>query len=286
MEGQFRQMTSRIEKLSLEHRNSRDEWNSRTVENRTRRDQIGGKKREIFDEIQRQRGIRDEGNEDVKSAKKERNVFNEEVAKAKEQLQELHGGDSNQKHKGPNIHGLKRKLNEMERDYERGKFGGDKKEKEAIAAMRELDREIKKLDSIQVEDTDLSKALQARREAVDKQEVAHQKVVDAVERAQAAHELMHELRKEIDRLTELHEEAHQGFVDSKLHADSEHRRYIIAMRILYGIRYLFDAKEARKAGREQTRVEARVEVQDLMSKLMSGETLSTDELMGIHRDGD
>ena len=285
MEEEFRQSRSRIQKLVSEHRTRRDEWNSCTVENRTRRDKIGGKKREMFDEIQRQREIRDEGNESVKSAKSERDEGNLAVAKAKERLQELRGDESNQKRQGPNIAELRRKLDEMERDYEIGRFGGGKKEKEAIDAMRELDRQIKKLASMQADDTDLGRALQARQEAVDEQEVAHQKVVEEVERAQTAHELMVELRNKINRLTELHEEAHQAFVDSKLHADAEHRRYIIAMRIVYGIRYFFDAKEARAAGREPTRVEARVEVQDLMSKLMSGETLSTEELMGIHRDG-
>jgi uncharacterized coiled-coil DUF342 family protein len=285
MEGEFRQMSSRIQKLVSEHRTRRDEWNSRTVENRTRRDQIGGKKREMFDEVQRQRVIRDKGNESVKSAKRTRDEGNLAVATAKERLQELQGDEAGQKPKGPNIHGLRRKLDEMERDYETGRFGGGKKEKEATGAMRELDRQIKKLDTVQVEDTDLSRAMQARREAIENQEVAHQKVVEEVDIAQAAHELMLELRKEINRLTELHEEAHQAFVDSKLHADAEHRRYIIAMRIVYGIRYFFDAREARAAGREPTRVGARVEVQDLMSKLMSGETLSTEELMGIYRDG-
>nr|AIF13833.1 putative phosphoserine phosphatase [uncultured marine group II/III euryarchaeote KM3_64_C08] len=286
MEGELRQLTKRIEKLVSEHRTRRDEWNTRTVENRTRRDQIGGKKRELFDEIQRQRVIRDEGNESVKSAKIERDKGNLSVAKAKEQLQELRGDEADDKPKGPNIHSLRKKLDEMERDYETGRFGGGKKEKEAIDAMRELDRQIKKLKTMQEDGSELSMALQARREAIETQEVAHQKVVEEVEMAQKAHELMLELRVEVNRLTELHEEAHQAFVDSKLHADSEHRRYIIAMRIVYGIRYLFDAKEARTAGREPTRVEARVEVQDLMSKLMSGETLSTEELMGIHRDED
>jgi len=285
MEEEFRQSRSRIQKLVSEHRTRRDEWNSCTVENRTRRDKIGGKKREMFDEIQRQREIRDEGNESVKLAKIERDGGNLAVAKAKERLEELRGDESNQKRQGPNIHELRQKLNEMERDYEIGRFGGGKKEKEATDAMRELDRQIKKLASMQADDTDLGRALQARQEAVDEQEVAHQKVVEEVERAQTAHELMVELRNKINRLTELHEEAHQAFVGSKMHADSEHRRYIIAMRIVYGIRYFFEAKEARTAGREPTRVQARVEVQDLMSKLMSGETLSTEELMGIHRDG-
>jgi len=286
MEGELRQLTSQIDKLVSEHRTSRDEWNARTVEYRTRRDKIGGKKRGMFDEIQRLRMIRDEGNESVKSAKKERDEGNLSVAKAKERLQELRGDDADHKPKGPNIHSLRKKLNEMEDDYETGRFGGGKKEKEAVDAMRELDRQIKKLNSMQEDDSDLSRALQARIEAIEIQEVAHQKVVEEVERAQKAHVLMLELREEVNRLTELHEEAHQAFVDSKMHADSEHRRYIVAMRIMYGIRYLFDAKEARTAGREPTRVQARVEVQDLMSKLMSGETLSTEELMGIHRDGD
>ncbi|MCH2349578.1 MAG: hypothetical protein MK233_06615, partial [Candidatus Poseidoniales archaeon] len=105
MEGEFRQMSSRIQKLVSEHRTRRDEWNSRTVENRTRRDQIGGKKREMFDEVQRQRVIRDKGNESVKSAKRTRDEGNSAVATAKERLQELQGDEAGQKPKGPTIHG-------------------------------------------------------------------------------------------------------------------------------------------------------------------------------------
>ena len=284
MEEEFRRLSSHIEKLVTEHRTRRDEWNTQTVEHRTRRDQIGGKKRELFDEIQRQRVIRDAGNESVKSAKTARNECNDAVAAAKERLQELRDLEDDGQPRGPNISALKRKLNEMERDYEMGKLGG-KKEKEVIESMRGLDRKIKQLASMQQEDSEFSLALLARRKAIDAQEETHQKVVEAVEEAQTAHELMIELRDEINRLTDLHEEAHQAFVDSKLHADSEHRRYIIAMRIMYGIRNLFEAKSARAAGREPTRIGARVEVQDLMSKLMSGETLSTEELMGLNRNG-
>ena len=73
------------------------------------------------------------------------------------------------------------------------------------------------------------------------------------------------------------EEAHR-----KQEADKAHRFYIVSLRCLHSIQDMMRARRSSEAG-EGTRPTARVEVQDLMSKLMSGETLTTEELMELQR---
>jgi len=69
---------------------------------------------------------------------------------------------------------------------------------------------------------------------------------------------------------------------TKKDADKNHRAYIVSLRCLHSIQDMLRAMRGANAGEGQ-RPSARVEVQDLMGKLMSGETLSTEELMQLQR---
>ena len=68
---------------------------------------------------------------------------------------------------------------------------------------------------------------------------------------------------------------------SKKEADKAHHFYIVSLRCLHSIQDMLRAMRGAITGDNQRG--ARVEVQDLMSKLMSGETLTTDELMQLQR---
>ena len=84
----------------------------------------------------------------------------------------------------------------------------------------------------------------------------------------------------LTELAELAETAHRGLRTSKKEADKAHHFYIVSLRCLHSIQDMLRAMRGAGAGHKQS---ARVEVQDLMSKLMSGETLSTEELMQLQR---
>jgi len=118
--------------------------------------------------------------------------------------------------------------------------------------------------------------------AMEAQETAHGAVEQAAEAAQEAHDLMLQWNKEVDNQREKAESAHRKLRGSKKDADKNHRAYIVSLRCLHSIQDILRAMRGANAGAGQ-RPSARVEVQDLMSKLMSGETLSTDELLQLQR---
>ena len=113
------------------------------------------------------------------------------------------------------------------------------------------------------------------------QEEAPIEVQKAAKAAQEAHDLMLQWNKEVDRQRELAEDAHRELRKSKKEADKAHHFYIVSLRCLHSIQDILRAMQGTSTGENQRG--ARGEVQDLMSKLMSGDTLSTEELMQLQR---
>jgi uncharacterized coiled-coil DUF342 family protein len=108
-------------------------------------------------------------------------------------------------------------------------------------------------------------------------------VEKAVTRAQEAHDLMVELSEEVDRLREKANTAHNSLTKSKREADSLHREYIVSLRCIHSIQDMVKAMESREKKEDGSDGNEKVELTDLMSRLMSGEDLSTDDLMALRR---
>lgn len=121
------------------------------------------------------------------------------------------------------------------------------------------------------------------RAAESSQEEAHKSVEISVRRAQEAHDLMVELSEEVDRLREKANSAHGELNKSKREADALHSQYIVSLRCIHSIDDMMKAMESREKKSGSGEGEEKLEVTDLMSRLMSGDTLSTDELMALRR---
>ena len=87
--------------------------------------------------------------------------------------------------------------------------------------------------------------------------------------------------KEVDKQREKAETCHRELRKSKKEADKAHHLYIVSLRCLHSIQDMISAMSG--SGNSGGKSEARVEVQDLMTKLMSGDTLSTEELMQLQK---
>jgi len=111
---------------------------------------------------------------------------------------------------------------------------------------------------------------------------AHEAVQQAAAAAQEAHDLMIQWDKEVNKQRERANSKHRELRNTKQEADKAHRFYIVSLRCLHSIQDMMRARRSAEAG-EGERPTARVEVQDLMSKLMSGDTLTTEELMELQR---
>ena len=110
---------------------------------------------------------------------------------------------------------------------------------------------------------------------------AHEEVQNAANAAQEAHELMLQWNKEVDKQREKAESCHRELRKSKKEADKAHHLYIVSLRCLHSAQDMLSAISG--TGKGNSKSGARVEVQDLMSKLMSGDTLSTEELMQLQK---
>jgi phosphoserine phosphatase len=283
MEAELQKLLSEVEKYISEHQKRRDEWNAKVVQHRTNRDSINGQKRELYDEIERQRTSRDQENAKAREAKDERSKFNEKFYGLKDELTEMRGGDGGHGRDKDTPEKIRRQMDGLETKYETGGFIGKEAEQKFSATMKQLSRKLKELKAAQSGPDEFNEFQVELDSFHEKREEAHEEVIRAADAAQAAHDLMAKLRDETKRLNADHEAAHRAFVDAKEEADSEHQQYIVAMRSVYSIRNLLQAKRDRNAGHEPTRMEARPEAQDLMSALMAGKTLSTEQLMAMKR---
>ena len=292
----LKEMRENVNRKASEKRDSRDELNKNVGGFLTTRNDFNRRVRELISEVQGYKSIRDEANGSVRDAKSERAAKNQGVRDAKDKLRELspepeRGSNQNDRRgrrdKEDTPASLRRSIEKLEDDFGMGKLTG-KNEKKFEQQINEMRRKLRKMSESENSNVELKAARDNLRQAIEDQEVAHQAVTAAADTAQDAHDLMIKLSDEVDRLREKADASQAQVRRVKREADREHQSYIVSLRCLHSIQDILRAKSNKDKGidtSDKFSVPARVEVQDLMSKLMSGETLSTDELMALQRGG-
>jgi len=202
------------------------------------------------------------------------------VLRAKLEEQREAPGEQARRKRGPPPSKIKADMERLEMSHMTGRFSGG--ERAFIKKMKELSEALKKATETQG-GGGMRELKDSVREAERLQEDAHKTVEKAVTRAQEAHELMVELSEEVDRLREKANTAHNSLTKSKREADSLHRQYIVSLRCIHSIQDMVKAMEWREKKKDGSDREEKVELTDLMSRLMSGEDLSTDDLMALRR---
>lgn len=275
-----------VDKKATQHREIRDDWNEKTKQFTTTRNELNNEVRELIVQVREQRDLRDQMNEMVREKKKERDGANQAVRDAKDSMREKLPEQPQQfDRRGrpirpDTVQSLTRTMERLEREFGMGKHQG-KNEIKYFKKMKELSAKRKRLQ----EQESISGTAEGNKElkaAVELQEASHNAVKEAAEAAQSAHDLMIEWNSEVDRQREKAEAAHRKLRTSKKEADKEHSLYIVSLRCLHSIQDILRAMRGASAGQGQ-RPTASNETQDLMAKLLSGETLSTDELMQLQR---
>jgi uncharacterized coiled-coil DUF342 family protein len=278
-----------VDSKATQYRTTRDEWNEKTKSHTTIRNELNAEVRELIVQVREQREIREQMNEIVREKKSARSAASDAVKAAKLSLDtakgpaapaakdQQQGGRKKWEKRPATVHSLRKDLHRLENEFEQGRHTGNNETK-VMKRMKDISAQIKKLKNAEESNGDLKDSRAAVQEAMALQEVAHEEVQNAATAAQEAHELMLLWNSEVDRQRELAETAHRGLRTSKKEADKAHHFYIVSLRCLHSIQDMLRAMRGAGAGHKQS---ARVEVQDLMGKLMSGETLSTEELMQL-----
>ena len=275
--------TSLDEKLS-EFREDRDSWNAKVKKYLTERNEINRQVKELISEVQNQKVIRDEANSKVKELKIIRAERSTVLKQLRAELQEKKPAEERQKiekkDKKRNERTIQAEMNKLEMRFELGHFPG-KKEKDFGRQMKKLFQELKEVKQQKKENV-FSELESQIRKAAKSQEEAHRLVEDAVTTAQESHDLMIELSEEVDRLRAKANSSQEGVIRSKREADLLHNKYVVSLRSIHSIQDLFKAMNAQERNVEDDDG-GKLEVTDLMSRLMSGDTLSTEELMALQR---
>jgi len=267
------------------NREERDQWNAKVRTLLDERNELNRQVKELITEVQNQKALRDEENQTVRDLKDHRAEKTEELkvirTEFREKLATLGGEGVEQEKREQNRSPgrIKTEMERLERLYEQGRFLG-KKEREYMMKMKRLAQELREAKKSKSDGGIRDLKIQLRG-AEKKQEEAHKKVKKAVSNAQEAHDLMAELSEEVDRLREKANSAQAGVTRAKREADSLHGRYIVSLRCIHSMQDLLKALDTREKGGVDD--DEQVEVADLMTRLMSGDTLSTDEIMALQR---
>lgn len=271
-----------MDKKATKHREERDIWHSKSKDSASKRNELNAGTRELLLQVQEQKSIRDQLNEVVREKKANRQKTSDAVKKIRGSIQsheEVDGDKGRNRRKGrpDTIIGLKKKLERLERDYET-QARGQKARKKMEDEMREVYRQVKQLEDEQknLEDSD------DLRKAMDENNKAFEELQEAADKAQLAHDNMIQWSNEVESQRSEAEQAHRELRKCQREADNQHHLYIVSLRCLHSIQEMIRAIRASESGETQ-RPQAREEVQDLMSKLLAGDTLSTDELMQLQR---
>ncbi|MED5290691.1 MAG: hypothetical protein VX778_00545, partial [Candidatus Thermoplasmatota archaeon] len=179
------------------------------------------------------------------------------------------------------LQSLQREFSRLEREFERGEHTG-KNEGKVMKRLKDLNAKIRQMKKDQASSESESSENEELNAARKEHDEAHQAVQEAAAAAQEAHDLMIQWDKEVSKQRERANSKHRELRNTKQEADKAHRFYIVSLRCLHSIQDMMRARRSAEAG-EGERPTARVEVQDLMSKLMSGDTLTTEELMELQR---
>jgi uncharacterized coiled-coil DUF342 family protein len=270
------------EKLSI-FREDRDTWNSKVKKYLTERNEINRQVKELITEVQNQKVIRDEANSKVKELKIIRAERSTILKKLRAELQEKKPVSEPKKQekreRKRNERTIRSDIDKMDMKFNYGHFQG--KEKNFEREMKKLYQELKDIKANKVENA-LSELESNVRTAAKSQEEAHKLVEEAVTTAQESHDLMIELSEEVDRLRAKANSSQEGVIRSKREADLLHNKYVVSLRSIHSIQDLFKAMVAQEKNLDDD-TGSKLEVTDLMSRLMSGDTLSTDELMALQR---
>ena len=273
--------TSLDQKVS-EFRDDRDSWNAKVKKYLNQRNEINRQVKELITEVQNQKVIRDDANSKVKELKIIRAERSTVLKQLRAELQEKRPAEQKREEKREkkrNEKSIRSDIEKMDLKFNYGHFQG--KERNFEREMKKLYQELKEVK--QQKKKNIFSELESQiRKAAKSQEEAHKLVENAVNTAQESHDLMIELSEEVDRLRAKANASQEGVIRSKREADLLHNKYVVSLRSIHSIQDLFKAMVAQEKNDEDDDG-SKLEVTDLMSRLMSGDTLSTEELMALQR---
>lgn len=284
----FEERRSILDAKATQYREERDSWNEKTKELVSQRNEFNSEVRELIQLSDQQKQVREQMNQVVREKKGVRNEASKKVSAIRDKLRAdqpeekpAERGPRGRRERPITLQSLQREFSRLEREFERGEHTG-KNEGKVMKRLKDLNAKIRQMKKDQASSDSASTENEELMAARKEHDEAHEAVQQAASAAQEAHDLMIQWDKEVNKQRERANSKHRELRNTKQEADKAHRFYIVSLRCLHSIQDMMRARRSAEAG-EGERPTARVEVQDLMSKLMSGDTLTTEELMELQR---
>ncbi len=284
----FEERRSILDAKATQYREERDSWNEKTKELVSQRNEFNSEVRELIQLSDQQKQVREQMNQVVREKKGVRNEASKKVSAIRDKLRAdqpeekpAERGPRGRRERPITLQSLQREFSRLEREFERGEHTG-KNEGKVMKRLKDLNARIRQMKKDQASSDSASTENEELMAARKEHDEAHEAVQQAASAAQEAHDLMIQWDKEVNKQRERANSKHRELRNTKQEADKAHRFYIVSLRCLHSIQDMMRARRSAEAG-EGERPTARVEVQDLMSKLMSGDTLTTEELMELQR---
>ena len=274
----FEKNSEMVSKKLSEYKDRRDDLNVKVRSQLDKRNEINMQVKQLITEVQKQKSLRNDASSKVAELRKIRLEKTNELKDVRSKLRssvEQNGASFGKKRNGPSSRSIREQMNKLEWRHQTGQISPSK-EKDFFAKMKRLQTDFKRLKKDEEESS--SSVLKEVRQAEKRQQKAHDAVTDASEKSEEAHSLMMELSNEVDRLRGLANSEHLGLTSTKSNADELHNKYIISLRCIHSMQDIL-----KLSGSKTDVEEERVEVSDLMSRLMKGDTLSDEDMMLLQR---
>ena len=274
----FETKTQSVSDKLSDFKTRRDQLNVKVRGKLDKRNEINSQVKQLITEVQKQKTLRNEANSRVAELRKIRLEKTNELKEVRAKLRssvENNDQDKGKKRKGPGSRKIREQMNKLEWRHQTGQIS-PKKERDFYATMKRLQTEFKLLKK--EEEASSSSVLKEVKQAEKRQQKAHDAVTDASEKSEEAHSLMMELSNEVDRLRGMANSEHLGLTATKGEADDLHNKYIISLRCIHSMQDIL-----KLSGTKKEQDSERVEVTDLMSRLMEGQTLSDEDMMLLQR---
>ena len=278
---------SQLDDNAEKRRQRRDELNSEAKRWAQERDKLNTQVRGLVEQAREHKTTRDTLNQQVQEAKDKRHELNQLAMAKRLAVSELKratisGGGRH----GPPVHKLKKELQELEFRQMTSELTTDK-ERDLIKKMSEIQDQISQKENKLKSDPEVAAAMEAASEAKKEAQNQHKMIRDLVTQAQAEHQTMTSLYRQIDELRKEADKFQEQFVKTKKSADEAHFSYIEQVKQIHDLDKLIQSKRKRSFSSVSVKAKARsqAEADELFARFMTGEKLSTEQIMTIQKAG-
>ena len=278
---ELRDLRKEYHKQAEELRVKRDELNLKSQSHASERNDLNLKAKEHMDKVHVHRDLRNGLNVEVGEIRDERREITNQANTLKDVFLKL----KRQRFSGlnlPPVSKLRKQIQELELKQMTTPLTTDK-ERVLVDEISSLQNKIKQHDELIETDTEVSDARDAFRESENKRRELGKKMQKSRQEAQAAHHTMKDSLR-LNRQTRRKADAAQKqFVKAKEKADEVHNEYIEYLRGMQEIDRM-TASQGRSGSSADQRASA-ASAEELFTKFLSGEKLSTEQLMIIQKAG-